>query len=220
MVEDVESDAEITLRELTRAGLHVDFRRVETEGELARECGEFNPDVVLSDFALPNFDGLSALRIVRQLKPDVPFIFVSGTIGEETAIRSLRSGATDYVLKTNLSRLASAVQRSVQEARERAALRSAEAQVQRSERTFRSFMENLRASRSSGTATGASHSSIALANGRSAGPTTRSWARGSTRSSAGRRPMQRCRATPRCWEPTHRCGAFRRSSRRMGRGTG
>ena len=143
MVEDVESDAEITLRELTRAGLHVDFRRVETEGELARECGEFNPDVVLSDFALPNFDGLSALKIVRQLKPDVPFIFVSGTIGEETAIRSLRSGATDYVLKTNLSRLASAVQRSVQEARERAALRSAEAQVQRSERTFRSFMENL-----------------------------------------------------------------------------
>ena len=143
MVEDVESDAEITLRELTRGGLRVEFRRVETEGELVRECDEFDPDVVLSDFALPKFDGLSALKVVRQLKPDVPFIFVSGTIGEETAVKSLRSGATDYVLKTNLSRLASAVQRSVQEARERAALRAAEAQVQRSEKTFRSFMENL-----------------------------------------------------------------------------
>ncbi len=143
MVEDVESDAEITLRELARGGLRVEFRRVETEEELVRECGEFDPDVVLSDFALPKFDGLAALSVVRQLKPDVPFIFVSGTIGEETAVNTLRSGATDYVLKTNLSRLASAVQRAVQEARERAALRTAEARVQRSEKIFRSFMENL-----------------------------------------------------------------------------
>ncbi|HET7032347.1 MAG TPA: EAL domain-containing protein [Casimicrobiaceae bacterium] len=143
MVEDVESDAEITQRELKRGGLSVDFRRVQTEGELVREFGDFRPDVVLSDFALPRFDGLSALSVVRRLDPDIPFIFVSGTIGEETAVRSLRSGATDYVLKTNLSRLPSAVQRAVQEARERYALRSAEAQVQRSERIFRSFMENL-----------------------------------------------------------------------------
>ena len=143
MVEDVESDAEITLRELKRGGLSVDFRRVETREELVRECGEFRPEVVLSDFALPKFDGLSALSVVRQLDPDVPFIFVSGTIGEETAVKSLRSGATDYVLKTNLSRLASAVQRAVQESRERVARRAAEAQVRRSERIFRSFMENL-----------------------------------------------------------------------------
>ena len=143
MVEDVESDAEITLRELRRGGVRAELRRVETESELVRECDEFDPDVVLSDFALPHFDGLSALSVVRQLRPDVPFIFVSGTIGEETAVKSLRSGATDYVLKTNLSRLASAVERAVQEARERAALRAAEAQVQHSERIFRSFMENL-----------------------------------------------------------------------------
>jgi diguanylate cyclase (GGDEF)-like protein/PAS domain S-box-containing protein len=143
MVEDVESDAEITERELKRAGLSVDFRRVETEEELVREISDFRPDVVLSDFALPKFDGLSALSVVRRLDPDVPFVFVSGTIGEETAVRSLRSGATDYVLKTNLNRLPSAVQRAVQESCERAALRAAEAQVQRSERIFRSFMENL-----------------------------------------------------------------------------
>src|SRR5205814_9325496 len=79
----------------------------------------------------------------RRMQPHLPFIFVSGTIGEETAIQSLRSDATDYVLKTNLSRLPSAVRRAVQEAAERSALQTAEERVLRSERVFRSFMENL-----------------------------------------------------------------------------
>jgi len=119
IVEDVPSDAEISLRELKRAGMEFVVRRVETEAELRRECAEFEPDIVVSDFALPHFDGLSALRIVRQLRPDLPFIFVSGTIGEETAIESLRSGANDYVLKTNLSRLPTAVRRALRDADER-----------------------------------------------------------------------------------------------------
>jgi diguanylate cyclase (GGDEF)-like protein/PAS domain S-box-containing protein len=126
MVEDVESDAEITLRELKRSGLQFEHRRVETEADLARECNVFAPDIILSDFALPQFDGLSALGIVRRMQPDIPFIFVSGTIGEETAIESLRGGATDYVLKTNLSRLPSAVRRALQEAAERVTLRGTE----------------------------------------------------------------------------------------------
>ena len=126
MVEDVESDAEIIFRELKRSGLQFEDRRVETEADLARECNEFAPDIVLSDFALPHFDGLSALSIVRRMRPDLPFIFVSGTIGEETAIESLRRGATDYVLKSNLSRLPSAVSRALQEAAERATLRGTE----------------------------------------------------------------------------------------------
>jgi diguanylate cyclase (GGDEF)-like protein/PAS domain S-box-containing protein len=126
MVEDVPADAEITLRELQRSGLEFDCRRVETEADLIRECIEFAPHIVLSDFALPQFDGLSALGIVRRMRPDLPFIFVSGTIGEETAIESLRGGATDYVLKTNLSRLPSAVRRALQEAVERATLRETE----------------------------------------------------------------------------------------------
>src|SRR6476646_7840193 len=119
MVEDVPSDAEMTLRELERSGMEFVVRRVETEAELRRECAEFEPDIVVSDFALPHFDGLSALRIVRQLRPDLPFIFVSGTIGEATAIESLRSGANDYVLKTNLSRLTTAVRRALNDAAER-----------------------------------------------------------------------------------------------------
>ena len=126
MVEDVESDAEFTFRELKRSGLQFEYRRVETAADLTRECNEFAPDIVLSDFALPHFDGPSALAIVRRMQPDLPFIFVSGTIGEETAIESLRGGATDYVLKTNLSRLPSAVRRALQEATERVTLRGTE----------------------------------------------------------------------------------------------
>ncbi|TMH67049.1 MAG: EAL domain-containing protein [Betaproteobacteria bacterium] len=126
MVEDMPSDAEITLRELKRSGLDFEHRRVETEAELMRECVEFAPDIVLSDFALPHFDGLSALGVVRRLRPDLPFIFVSGTIGEETAIESLRGGANDYVLKTNLPRLPTAVRRALKDAAERAVLRETE----------------------------------------------------------------------------------------------
>jgi diguanylate cyclase (GGDEF)-like protein/PAS domain S-box-containing protein len=119
MVEDMPADAEMTLRELARSGMEFVVRRVETEAELRRECVEFEPDIVVSDFALPKFDGLSALRVVRELRPDLPFIFLSGTIGEETAIESLRSGANDYVLKTNLARLPMAVRRALHDVDQR-----------------------------------------------------------------------------------------------------
>ena len=119
MVEDVPSDAEMTLRELQRSGMEFVVRRVETEADLRRECVDFQPDIVVSDFALPQFDGLAALRVVRELRPDLPFIFLSGTIGEETAIESLRSGANDYVLKTNLPRLPTAVRRALNDADQR-----------------------------------------------------------------------------------------------------
>jgi len=119
LVEDNLADAEITVRELRRGALEFEWRRVETEAELTRECIDFEPGIVLSDFAMPHFDGMSALGVVRRIRPDVPFIFVSGTIGEETAIQSLRGGANDYVLKTNLSRLPTAVQRALNDAAER-----------------------------------------------------------------------------------------------------
>jgi len=143
LVEDLATDAELALRELKRAGLEFEWRRVDTADALERACREFVPHVVLSDFSLPRYDGMAALTAVRRLLPEVPFIFVSGTIGEETAIQSLRSGATDYVLKSNLARLPAAVRRAVDEGAKRAALREAEARTQRSERILRSFMENL-----------------------------------------------------------------------------
>src|SRR2546430_12791909 len=83
MVEDVESDAELAERELKRAGLAVLARRVEREEDFRREVREFRPHVILSDFSMPQFNGMSALGIAREIVPDVPFIFVSGTLGED-----------------------------------------------------------------------------------------------------------------------------------------
>ena len=120
MVEDVESDAELAERELKRAGLAVLARRVEREEDFRREVGEFRPHVILSDFSMPQFNGMSALRIAREIVPDVPFIFVSGTLGEDYAIRALKNGATDYVLKNNLVRLPPTIERAVSEAAARA----------------------------------------------------------------------------------------------------
>ena len=119
-VEDVEADAVLAARELKRSGVSVDFRRVEREDDLRRELGDFQPHAVLSDFNMPQFDGMRALAIVREVAPQVPFIFVSGTLGEEYAIRALRNGAADYVLKTNLVRLPPTVERAVKEAAQRA----------------------------------------------------------------------------------------------------
>ena len=94
-----------------------------------RGLEEFAPDLILSDFSLPLFDGLSALEIARARRPDTPYIFVSGTIGEERAIESIKRGATDYVLKSNLRRLPAAITRALNEARERAALQGGRAGV-------------------------------------------------------------------------------------------
>lgn len=130
MVEDVATDAELEIRELKRAGLPVVHHIVDTEVAYRDALRKFQPDVILSDFSMPHFDGMQALELAREFAPDVPFIFVSGTIGEEYAIRALKNGATDYVLKNNLVRLPAAVERALQESAERAARRRAEQDVQ------------------------------------------------------------------------------------------
>src|SRR5687768_7542663 len=129
LAEDVAADAELELRELKRAGLRVVHRLVDTEQSFGRALREFAPDVILSDFSMPGFDGMAALAMAREQCPDTPFVFVSGTIGEEYAIRALRNGATDYVLKTNLVRLPAAVERALADARERRERRRAEAEL-------------------------------------------------------------------------------------------
>ena len=143
MVEDVASDAELELRELRRGGLSVDARIVETEADFRRELDSFDPDIILSDFSLPRFSGMAALTIARELRPDLPFIFVSGTIGEENAVAALRSGATDYVLKTNLKRFSSAVRRAILEAREKRARKQAEDRARALQTQFSMFMKHL-----------------------------------------------------------------------------
>jgi diguanylate cyclase (GGDEF)-like protein/PAS domain S-box-containing protein len=121
MVEDVPTDAELEIRELKRAGLRVAHRLVDTEDGFRGALRDFRPNLIISDFSMPHFDGMFALKIAREVAPDVPFIFVSGTIGEEYAIRALKNGATDYVLKNNLLRLPASVERALQESEERLA---------------------------------------------------------------------------------------------------
>lgn len=116
LIEDAPVEAELIVHQLRKNGFLFSWQRVETETALRCALSDFRPTVILSDFSLPQFDGLAALRIARECVPDIPFIFVSGTIGEERAIEALHRGAADYILKTNLKRLTPAVSRAVNEA--------------------------------------------------------------------------------------------------------
>ncbi|MDE2349637.1 MAG: PAS domain S-box protein, partial [Gammaproteobacteria bacterium] len=139
VLEDRIEDLELVLRCLRKGGLDCDTRRVETVVEFTAALDGFRPDLILSDYTLPGFDGRDALRIARERRPDAPYIFVSGTIGEERAIDALRQGATDYVFKDNLSRLVPAIRRAMDEARERDSRRHAQRELARSEERFRSI---------------------------------------------------------------------------------
>ena len=126
LVEDVKTDVELQVRELRRAGLNIVAQVVQSESAFLAGLSDFAPDLIMSDFSIPGFGGMRALEIASERAAEVPFIFVSGTIGEETAVESLRRGATDYVLKTNLARLAPVVRRAIAETRERRARLAAE----------------------------------------------------------------------------------------------
>jgi signal transduction histidine kinase len=118
-LEDDPLDVELIRREFNAALPGSDWRHVRTEAEYRREIERAAPDLILADYNLPDFDGLSALAIARERRPLTPFLFVSGALGEEVAIETLKSGATDYVLKNRLSRLMPAVRRALAEAHER-----------------------------------------------------------------------------------------------------
>ncbi len=128
ILEDSPADIELIESALQAAGFKYVCRTAETEDEYRKGLLEFTPDIILSDYDLPQFDGIRALEIARELSPGAPFILVSGAIGEETAIEVLTSGATDYVMKSRLSRLAPAVRRALQEAGERKRREQAEAE--------------------------------------------------------------------------------------------
>ena len=118
-IEDSKEDCELIQHLLAKDGLTCEVSRVETRAEVFDALQNDKYDLILADCKLPSFSGLHALEIAHALKPEIPFVFVSGTIGEETAIESLRNGATDYVLKDHLFRLAPAVRRALAEAEER-----------------------------------------------------------------------------------------------------
>jgi diguanylate cyclase (GGDEF)-like protein/PAS domain S-box-containing protein len=141
LVEDLAEDADLLLREMRLHGLDATGRRVDTAAEYESALVSFAPDLILSDYTLPGFAGTEALQIARSLRPDTPFIFVSGTIGEERAIQALKQGAVDYVLKENRARLVPAVERALRDAEDREARRRAQRELEASEGRFRSIAE-------------------------------------------------------------------------------
>jgi signal transduction histidine kinase len=138
LVEDSSDDARLVTRALVREHPEIVVTRVEGADELRAALGERQWDIVLSDWAMPGFGALAALTIVRALRPALPFIIVSGTIGEELAVVAMRAGANDYVLKDKLARLAPAIEREIRDARLRegtgVALRAAEEQLRQAQK--------------------------------------------------------------------------------------
>jgi signal transduction histidine kinase len=139
MVEDDAADAELTRFALRKGGLQFSLARVETKNDYLKHIEEHRPSLILSDYSLPGFNGQDALNIALQRCPETPFIFVTGTMGEEVAIETLKSGATDYVLKTRLSRLIPAVNRALREAEQRTQHRRAEEQLRESHEQLRAL---------------------------------------------------------------------------------
>ena len=141
VVEDNPADAELALRELKRANFPLEPRRVETFADYRRELDAFRPQVILCDYSMPQFNGMEALRIAKQSYPDIPFIFVSGTIGEESAVLALQSGARDYILKGQLLRLPSAGERALKETEERGVRHAHEKTLRGREKMYRTMFE-------------------------------------------------------------------------------
>lgn len=133
-VEDSSLDAELVLTELQADGIDYEVRLVDDEPAFVETLKAFKPHIVLSDLSMPGFSGQRALELLRDLSGDIPFIYVSATLGEEAAIAALREGATDYILKQNPARLASAVRRALREADEQRARARAEAELIRIQR--------------------------------------------------------------------------------------
>ncbi|HEX7261440.1 MAG TPA: PAS domain S-box protein, partial [Luteolibacter sp.] len=142
MVEDRSEDAELMVRELRRAGFAPDWERVDTEADyVARLRPEL--DIVLSDFSMPDFSGLRALEVLRERGLDIPFILVSGTIGEDVAVTAMRLGASDYLLKDRLTRLGPAVEHAIGQRRLRKESEHAEKAMRESEHKYRHLFESL-----------------------------------------------------------------------------
>jgi len=119
IVEDNESDADLVIRELRKNGLHFTTRLVETRQGFETALKDFEPNIILSDYSLPLFDGLSAFYFKQMKCPDIPFIMMSGTLGEETAVEMIKGGVTDYVLKDKLFTLTPKIDRALKEAKDR-----------------------------------------------------------------------------------------------------
>jgi PAS domain S-box-containing protein len=142
-VEDNPNDAELVEAAILRQWPESQIERVDSKPDFERLLERVCPDLILSDFSLPTFDGLSALAIARRLCPDTPFIFLSGTIGEEVAVEALKNGAIDYVLKDRMGRLVPAIQRALAQSAESIRRRRAEEELREAQERYRQITENV-----------------------------------------------------------------------------
>src|SRR5713101_7191595 len=129
VVEDSEDDAALLVRELRRGGYDVSYERVDTAAAMSSALNKQEWDLVVSDHSMPHFSGSAALSLLRTKESELPFIFISGTMGEEAAVAALKDGAQDYLMKSNLTRLVPAVQRELREAGDRREHKRLERQV-------------------------------------------------------------------------------------------
>ncbi|ADE11567.1 HD domain-containing phosphohydrolase [Sideroxydans lithotrophicus] len=142
MLEDTPTDAELEERELRKAGIAFTLMRVETRDAFIRALDEFQPDIILSDYSLPDFNGMSALEFVRHNHPEIPVIMVTGALSDVEAVGLIHAGAKDYVLKDRLARLGSAVQHVLSMEQGIRARKAAEKSLRESEAKFRSLVES------------------------------------------------------------------------------
>jgi hypothetical protein len=142
VVEDSEHDTELLLHELGKAGYKPSARRVDNAVEMEAALVQGSWDLIISDYVLPQFSGIEALKIVQRRNLDIPFIIVSGKIGEEVAVEALKAGAHDYLLKDRLTRLSSAVDRELREAGQRRKRREADQALRESEERYRRLVES------------------------------------------------------------------------------
>jgi PAS domain S-box-containing protein len=140
LVEDNPADAELIVRELCRSGFVPEWKRVQTEPDF-RASLNAKIDIILSDYSMPQFDGMCALELLKKQHLDIPFIIVSGTIGEDIAVEAMQKGAADYLLKDRLARLNQAVEHALAEKKLREEQKQAEARLQFQEQQYRLLFE-------------------------------------------------------------------------------
>ncbi|MGM0464143.1 MAG: response regulator [Bacteroidota bacterium] len=140
--EDLQTDLELAQREIRKGEIAFSHEVVDTEEEFRRALKEFKPDVIISDYSMPSFDGMAALKITRSLDRNIPFIVLTGSMNEETAVACMKAGANDYVIKEHLNRLPYALIEALENSRARVERERIEKELQESERKFRNIFEN------------------------------------------------------------------------------
>ena len=139
IVDDSEDDAELIVRKLSQDGINLIYKRVETSKSFKNCLINESWDIVICDFIIPGFGGLKALKISKSINKDLPVIIVSGKIGEEMAVKAMKAGAQDYILKDNLSRLAPAIEREINEFKIR---KKQDIALKKSESIYKTIFEN------------------------------------------------------------------------------